>query len=491
MVSWIQQSEPELTAQRGDCLTGVTSAPVDAVLVDPSSTSTSLQLCARSQSGNVWKLTASAAGVQQLLDGTLEPLTMSGNEITDATRAANTQGDGLSNDSSTGIWEATTNLITNGGVETGTSGWVANNAATIARVTGQAKFGSASLKVTPGSGGRDGAQFSVGVALSGSTTYTISAWVWGSGKVMFDILGDGAEQFSSYYTLGSTPTRITYTWTTQSGTTGITPSIVNANVVQSSPYWIDGVQVEQKAYATPYVETDGATASRNAARVQAPASFLSATQGWVAVRVKMGVSESALTGVHPFFSWGNPAVSGYELRGGSGGVDFIAPAYGDLVPASPSWSAGDTLTLIAYWKPTSPTLGLSVNGASFNTGGAGSYASIPQSLFDLGGRYTQNGWADADVLWFAAGTGALTNSDAATINAWGNNDPARSSFPASAQATMVWSGTGSTGPEVAPPCRPSESGKADSGVPQPRANGVPELVGATRERPGTSQLTPA
>ena len=61
MVSWIQQSEPELTAERGSCTTQVQTAPQDAVLVDPSSTSTALTLCARSQSGNVWKLTASNA----------------------------------------------------------------------------------------------------------------------------------------------------------------------------------------------------------------------------------------------------------------------------------------------------------------------------------------------------------------------------------------------------------------------------------------------
>src|SRR4029077_10532410 len=80
-----------------------------------------------------------------------------GNEITDATRIANTQGDGRTPpDSSFGIWEATTNLCTNGGFETNTKGWVAyspRDTATLTRDTSQAKFGTASLKVITTTGG--------------------------------------------------------------------------------------------------------------------------------------------------------------------------------------------------------------------------------------------------------------------------------------------------------------------------------------------------
>jgi hypothetical protein len=54
-------------------------------------------------------------------------IAFSGNEITDTKRAANTQGDGrAAPDSSTGIWESTTNLVTNGGFESNTTGWGAD-----------------------------------------------------------------------------------------------------------------------------------------------------------------------------------------------------------------------------------------------------------------------------------------------------------------------------------------------------------------------------
>ena len=449
MVSWIQQSEPELTAQRGSCLTQVQTAPQDAVLVDPSSTSTSLELCARSQSGNVWKLTASNTGVQQLLDGTLVPLTVSGNEITDATRVANTQGDGLANDSSTGIWEGTTNLITNGGFETNTTGWVANSAATISRDVTVSKFGKASLKVVPGTGGQDGAQLSAGAVVSGSTTYTLSAWVWGSGVVMFAVLGDGSARFSGQFTLSSTPTRITYTWTTQPATTAITPNIVNANVVQSGPYWIDGVQLEQKPYATPYVETSGATKTRSAALVQAPAGLIGATQSWIALRIRYGFASNAtstMLGPEPFY-WADDTNNRFRLFLNTDNTWNLWRNAANLGPGATSpaqtFSAGDYVTLIAYWTATQ--IGLSVNGSPFTVGAGAGIPTLAATTFSIGSRGDGSRSLDGDVLWFACGTGTLSNPDAATINGFGNTDPKVASFPAGAQATMVWDGASSSG----------------------------------------------
>src|SRR3990167_8608460 len=80
-------------------------------------------------------------------------LTLSGNEITDAVRRAGVEGDGVSpSDFSLGIWEATTNLCTNGGFETNTTGWTTSGTSTIERSTAQAKFGAASAKCTRGTG---------------------------------------------------------------------------------------------------------------------------------------------------------------------------------------------------------------------------------------------------------------------------------------------------------------------------------------------------
>ena len=76
-------------------------------------------------------------------------LTVSGNEITDVVRLARVEGDGiLAPDSSFGIWEATENLVPNGGLESGTVGWAGGGTNTIESSTDQAKFGASSNKTT-------------------------------------------------------------------------------------------------------------------------------------------------------------------------------------------------------------------------------------------------------------------------------------------------------------------------------------------------------
>src|SRR5207249_2468814 len=113
-------------------------------------------------------------------------ITFSGSEITDTVRSTNTQGDGRATpDSSTGIWDGTTNTITNGGLETNATGWTAwyGTTSTLSRDTSNAKFGSASLKLV--STGTDGGSTSnppwigayISAALSTNAQYAASVWV--------------------------------------------------------------------------------------------------------------------------------------------------------------------------------------------------------------------------------------------------------------------------------------------------------------------------
>ncbi len=109
-------------------------------------------------------------------------LTTTGNEITDATRSANVQGDGRSApDSSTGIWRGTTNVVTNGGFENGVlNGWTPAYS-TVTKDSSQAKFGSASAKVvTPGTHTVEGLYWINGGPITGVTSgqiWTYSVWV--------------------------------------------------------------------------------------------------------------------------------------------------------------------------------------------------------------------------------------------------------------------------------------------------------------------------
>lgn len=360
-------------------------------------------------------------------------LTLSGNEITDAVRSASTQGDGLVVPSGIGIWESTTNLCTNGGFESNTTGWdIFQPGTTIARVTTGAKFGSAAAQIT-----LDGTTSNQGVfynyIYTAGTTYTLSAWV--NGPVgSFLVIGYSAAQ--QQYTLTGAWQRITYTWTAGSGDSRL--YVIEGTHQQTMSFLLDGVQIEQKPFATPYVETNGATATRNPARVQAPASLLNATQGWVAGKLKMGWSSTVLHYGDPLM-WGDDSSNRINVYVGGGQWTLLREAAGiqDLVTVTSSFNAGDTKTVIAAWD--SGHIYLSIDGAAFVSAVSTHIPSLVAALFDIGsgGSISANEFIDSNSLWFACGTGTLTNQDAATLYGYGNTPPILESFASTAQATAA------------------------------------------------------
>ena len=404
-------------------------------------------------------LSVNGSGLIQQASSAGTTLTTSGNEITDATRTTNTQGDGRTPpDSSYGIWEGTTNLITNGGFESNKTGWTASGS-TATQVTSQHKFGSGSLQVvTNGALSGEGALPSYpGINVTAGNTYTFSGWVYGtSGSVMMidytfiNGVNQGQHNQTSAVTLNGTWQRLTLTDTAPAGTTSMTPFIVTAGV-EAITFYIDGVQMEQKAIATPYVETNGATASRTIASVQAPSSLLNVTQGWVAIRLRLGIPQSvagtSADNFPEFFTWGTSNGNYYYLAPTSTGVDFARKngSTKQTVSGNVTWSVGDYMTVVAAWTATQT--GISVNGNNFVINNNTSIPTISASTFYIGSSGDTNFFgnpSNSDNLWFAAGTGTLTNTDASIINNFGNTDPNPISFNGTANATMVWQANTST-----------------------------------------------
>lgn len=397
---------------------------------------------------------------------TVTPLLMSNNEITDAVRQAGASGDGRAPELSTGVWEATTNMITNGGFETNATGWnihvPSGMVASFTRDTTRAKFGNAcgKLSVIAWAGPPIPAQVYVdhGGDLGGlrngmlaTHTYTWSCWVYvpsSSGVILSNVALTFLDFASGGYqtTTSASPTaydtwqRLTVTRTVRAGAT---EAFVRLNTVLAAGavIYYDGAQLEEHTNATPYVHTDGATATRPIGRVQGPASVLSVTQGWIAVRLRREVTAgdgSANLGVFGWFNAGNDYRYVY-LSGANAGIqDKVSGSVADTVTQTMKSNLPGEHLIIGKWTAT--TLAISVDGAPFTT--ITKTQGLPASLgatFDLGtiSQYAQV--LDGEILWAATGTGTLTNADAAAIAGVSEPDLV-GRLPGT--PTMLWNGDG-------------------------------------------------
>ncbi|HEU5371377.1 MAG TPA: RHS repeat-associated core domain-containing protein [Gaiellaceae bacterium] len=378
-------------------------------------------------------------------------LTVSGNEISDAVRSANVQGDGRSApDSSYGIWQATTNLETNGGFESGISGWKSKtvNPAALSwdQTRADAKFGGGSLKVvSSGTNNFEGAETN-GTTLSASTTYTSSLWVKGAAGATLTFCVEENPSNSCHnnnFTASGAWQRLSQTFTTGSTTTGLTLEL-STNGIQATSFWIDGAQIEAATVATPYVDTGGASASRAVALVQGPANLLSAGQGWVAVRARPEWSSSQPpsggSGWEWLYDWRTDSANRYSLlwNESSRQFEFVrrinnssAAVFSPVLTINP----GDTHTVVAKWV-NATSIAISVDGGSFTTTTISGSYTPSLTTFALGNNTPANEPFDGELLWTATGTGTLSNTDAATLNNLGNSDPTLAGLPGS--ASFAW-----------------------------------------------------
>ena len=175
-------------------------------------------------------------------------------------------------------WPSATNLVTNGGCETDKDGWIAGGAGTTAtRITTDSFFGAACGEVSTngGAGGRGLYLFdtdgSSRFPVSASTAYTCSAWAKSvSGSLTLLIGMDWYNAGGTYFSTTSATPSMTADWAqySASGTSPATAAFavpfVRINPAVAAIYHVDGVQLELGSIATPYIETDGAAATRGA-----------------------------------------------------------------------------------------------------------------------------------------------------------------------------------------------------------------------------------
>lgn len=388
-------------------------------------------------------------------------LTMSGNEITDVTRALSsadgtpTQGDGVAPPAGhTGIWKAATNLVTNGGAETNTTGWVTGGTNVFSRSTDQKKFGAASFKCEWGNSVVAG-QF--GITLT-AAQHVYHAWLYiptayDGGAVQLE----AADFTSATGTLGPVSADMDLRDQWQQVIVGpFTPDAGdlagNLQVrVATLPtagrviHW-DGVQCEASAFATPYVETDGGTAARAAARVRIPVeSLFSEEQGAVVLRVRSGAANTSHAGDVNLFDWrddgsnflllryrGATALWRFDREGSGTGVG---------VTVADTFARAADITVGAAWNRTQEIL--SIDGAAQVAATNTAIPSLAATQADIGSLAGVNHFT-CDVRWAAFFQGTLTDADYAALNDYGNNVPTFTDLSrdlaATALPTAIWDG---------------------------------------------------
>jgi hypothetical protein len=380
-------------------------------------------------------------------------LSLLGGVILDGTRAV--EGDGRAPESSAGIWQATRNLESNGGFETDLANWNVVQG-TLTRDTAQAKFGGASMRVDYTFGTRFYAESATAENFAAGDV-TASAWVRPNAQMVGKTVDIQLQEGGGAVTVGPTVTlvagwqRIVVTRSFAGPATGHVyiemKGAGGGSPAAGDQIWIDGVQIEQQPasditpYASPYVETNGAPASRAAGQVLAPSRILNAAQGWIALRVRPEWSFSAdlyNAGDIYLFDWFGDATNFLRLFYNPPNDLWIAQRRGSAGLANATKAGahaiGATLTLVFAWEAGQHKL--SLNGSAFTANATAQTPAGLPSRFSLGAGQDGANPMNGEMLWALAGTGTLADADAATINGYGDNDPDVTSAPGT--ATFLW-----------------------------------------------------
>lgn len=377
------------------------------------------------------------------------------NTTTDYTRALGTAGDGQAIGTSYGVWMAATNRCVNGGADTNTTGATAVSS-TVTRITTDAKFFT--VGTTPGNCynivcNNAAANEGVSFAISGgaaSTKYTVSFWaklVSGAATVCASLNDNvSGNQNGTGTVLTSSWQKIQTTATTGVGSVSWNGRAVTT-VQQAGTYKVDGFQIEAAPIATPYIVTDGGTASRTASllTLTVGSTAMTPTQGWIAMRVRprwSTTSEPYGGAATPrLWTWRTDNNNGIFGRYNESGntVSMLRVNGGSAQTASQAWApaSGTSATIIADWDATN--VGVSINGAARTTAGTPQIPTISNTFLDVGSLNASENFC-GEILWMAWGSGPMTDGNASTIDAIGDTPPTPAAFPSTCVVNSIFSG---------------------------------------------------
>jgi len=377
-----------------------------------------------------------------------DELTFTGGLITDAVRAAGVEGDGLTPPAGVGIWPGATNLVTQSipGATAGTGVTLAGAAeATLTKgADAAAPFQASSTDVwllDNSAGATDATVDFAGNATAAA--HTGSAWARA-------IVGSPTVSIEG----GGTPTVIAvsaaYARYSQSRTATAGDNLRITAPAGAVVRFTAG-QLETGSIATPFIVTDGGTASRVDGRVQqTTAGLFTSTQGWVYARLKYPQASTGMPAAAEayVFSWrtDNNNRIGFSYFGGSQRwqATKLASGAGTGLNSNATFAANTGASTLLAWTATH--LRFSADGAAFTQVANTSAPTVPASV-DIG-NFANLAQMDGNVLWYVTGSGVVTDADSAALNAFGDTPPTpaalKSSLSMQAQPTSLWQAVDNT-----------------------------------------------
>ena len=357
----------------------------------------------------------------------LRTLTLS-NVITDATRRANLQGDGLAEPGGFGVWPAATNIVTQsipGALATTGVTKAGDAAATLTKVTdATAPFqaSSADVWLLDNSAGATDAT----VDFDGNATaaaYTGSVWAK-------KIAGSPTVSIEG----GGTPTAISGTASYARYTQSLTANL-NDNLRITAPAGavvrFTAGQLETGPIANPFIVTNGGTASRSAGRATVPVQGLfTTTQGAVFTRLRTGHESTA---AYPsadaesyVWSWRDDNSNRIGLTYQSPASSFweclrIAAGAGASLTAADTFVEGDGISTLMAW--TAAALFFGLDGAAQTTVANTAIPALAATVVEIGLFASGFGMCADNIRWLLTMKGTPTDADNALMHSWGDIVP--------------------------------------------------------------------
>ncbi len=352
----------------------------------------------------------------------------------------------------TGIWPSAINLCINGNATTNTTGSAVLGGGAVTRESGQTDtaFGTTRYKTTtPGSVTGEGFTVRTALTLEGTSgvaagdTFIASAFLKGaqltpsasSAALRLNVTcrinySDATTTDSANMLVDLMPDEwmrvVTNTATDAGGVKTIDSvaiRVLTTGVAQDAEFYVGGVQIEEGTVATPYIETDGSAVTRSAARVQAAASGLDETQGWLAAFVRVGWPGTSAHDTNPYlFRWrdddNNELRARYNTTGDQWSMDRRSGGSGaPVVSAAQAFPRDGMALVIGAW--TSTQTKVSVNGAPFVTAANTNIPTLAATTFDIGSSIGANNFLSGDVRWAIWGTGTITDANALSLYNYG------------------------------------------------------------------------